>query len=66
MKATILIAAFAALMASQAKAETTEYELSVYLHGALKYSAVYSTMDSCIAAGSDYEVWSCNPVKRGV
>lgn len=66
MKTTILIAVFAMFMASQAKAESVEYRLSVYVLGVLKKTAVYSTMDGCIEAGSVYSIYLCEPVKGGM
>jgi len=59
MKYTLLIAAFCAAMASNAKAD---YQLSVYVGGVLKYVAIYSTQSDCVKAGAVYESWSCDPL----
>ena len=62
MKYTLLIAAFYAAMASNAKADKGDYQLSVYVGGVLKYVAIYSTQSDCVKAGAAYESWSCDPL----
>lgn len=60
MKTTLFIAVLAAIMAGNAKA-ATDYLLTARDDKGHIYSAVFSTLEGCIAIGQSYKHFTCSP-----